>query len=73
MRRLLAISALLCGLAACSAAPDPALRQRDISDRGNLPKQHPLGVISAVPPADTSMTLLRFLPNGPGYECSRSN
>ncbi len=73
MRRLLASLALLGSLAACSVAPNPALRQRDISDRGNLPKDHPLGVISAVPPGDTSFTPLRCLPNGPGYECSRSN
>ena len=73
MRRLLATACLLGCLAACSAAPDPALRNRDISDRGNLPKEHPLGVISAVPPADTSFTPLRCLPNGPGHECSRSN
>ncbi len=70
--RFLVPAFLLLALAACSATPDPALRNRDISDRGNLPKQHPLGIISATPPADTSFTPLRCLPNGPGYECTRT-
>ncbi len=73
MRYLLATAGLLCCLAACSAARDPALRSRDASDSAVLPKQHPLGIISAAPPADTSFTPLRCLPNGPGYACSRSN
>ena len=72
MRCFLA-TALLGSLAACSVAPNPALRNRDISDRGNLPKEHPLGILSSVPPADTSDKPLRCLPNGPGYECSRTN
>ena len=73
MRRLLAHAVLLVSLAACSAAPDPEVRRRDTSDRGQLPKEHPMGIISAVPPADNSFTPLRCLPNGPGYECSRGN
>ncbi len=69
MRNLLAFTLGAALLAAC--APDPSLRNRDTTDGGGLPREHPPGVVAAFPPADTSATPLRCLPNGEATVCSR--
>ena len=69
MRRLIALAACAALLAAC--APDPSVRNRDTTDGGALPKEHPQGIVSSFPPYDNSFTPLRCLPNGEATVCSR--
>ncbi len=68
MRSVLFMS-LLTGLTAC--ASDPSVRHRDTTDGGALPKDHPRGIVSSFPPADSSFARLRCLPNGEETVCTR--